>query len=821
MLHLIVRGKNEKSKTSNIKILPQNSKSRMPVCQTKIAPKPQRQKEMGLGRFYKERRSIHFLSSLPLLLLLAFSLCNCGGSSTAEKAEYQHVDSLFLIPQPIHLEKREGSFKINSETYLTYANELVSEASYFTKIIDSASTFSLRQNPDTKINTTEIELKLVNDFPAELQNGEAYRLIISPEKMQITALTSTGIIRGIQTVRQLFIPAFHSGEKRTAWFLPCLKIEDKPAFEHRGLLLDVCRHFFEKEVIFKYIDALAFYKMNILHLHLTEDQGWRMQIDTYPLLNTISSFRTEKDGNIYGGFYTKEDLKEIVAYASERHIVVIPEIELPGHAQAALAAYPQYSCNSGPITVANDWGVFKEIYCAGNDSTFKFLEDVLTEVMEIFPSEYIHIGGDEAPKFRWEHCDKCQKRMAEEGLKDEHELQSYFIQRIEKFLNANGRKLIGWDEILEGGLSENATVQSWRGMDGGLTAAQQKHYVIMSPTSHCYLDYGLDAIDLKKVYSFNPVPENLQPEFYKYILGGEVNMWTEHVPDETDLDAKVFPRLIALAEVLWSGPDTARYDSFYKRIQEHYPILNYFGIKYGTETVPLKIETYVEDQTAYISINKNLPDLELKYRYRCEGCDTNLVVYKDPILLDRTSELEVYCYKDGKQYGPAIHQKLSAHLAQFSQVDYYGHWNDWYPAASETALIDGKLGSLNFRDGNWQGFWGKDAHIIINLDKISTISRVTLHFLEYSNAWIMNPKLVYVNLADLTYDGNWYSFPGKAEYKQLETKDGISISEIVFEFDAISTNAVSVDIFNYGKLPATHEAAGQDAWLFIDEIIVE
>ncbi|MBK9592135.1 MAG: beta-N-acetylhexosaminidase [Crocinitomicaceae bacterium] len=432
-----------------------------------------------------------------VIAVFSIGLVSCGGHD-AENAEYINVDSLYLIPEPVLVEKREGFFKINSETVLSYPEDLINEGDYFNKLIDSSSSFQLTKVLKSQSNKSEIELKIVNDFPAELQHGEAYRLIISPEKLQITALTSTGIMRGIQTVRQLFIPAFHSGEKRQAWYLPCLKIEDKPAFEHRGLMLDVCRHFFEKEVIFEYLDLMAFYKMNILHFHLTEDQGWRIQIDKYPLLNTISSYRKEKDGTIYGGFYTKEDLKEIVAYAKERHIVVIPEIELPGHAQAALAAYPEYSCNGGPIEVVNDWGVFKEIYCAGNDSTFKFLEDVLTEVMEIFPSEYIHIGGDEAPKFRWEHCAKCQQRMKDEGLKDEHELQSYFIQRIEKFLNSKGRKLIGWDEILEGGLSENASVQSWRGMDGGLAAAQQKHYVVMSPTSHCYIDYGLDAIDLKK-----------------------------------------------------------------------------------------------------------------------------------------------------------------------------------------------------------------------------------------------------------------------------------------------------------------------------------
>lgn len=770
-------------------------------------------------RFYRmfqnnQQGKRHFLFAFMPFLFFA-----CGGSQ-AEKIECLNVDSLYLIPQPVLLEKREGSFKLSRETQLTYSENLFQEGNYLAGLIDSASTFQVNQVKNDAKTSSEIELRLVNDFPPELQHGEAYRLIIAPEKVQITALTTTGIMRGIQTLRQLFIPAFHKREKRTAWYLPCLKIEDKPAFEHRGLMLDVCRHFFEKEVVFKYLDAMAFYKMNILHFHLTEDQGWRIAIEKYPLLNKISSFRTEKDDSRYGGFYTKADLKEIVAYAAERHIVVIPEIEMPGHAQAALAAYPQFSCHGGPIEVVNDWGVFKEIYCAGNDSTFIFIEDVLTEVMEIFPSEYIHIGGDEAPKFRWEHCTKCQQRMKDEGLADEHELQRYFIQRIEKFLNAHGRKLIGWDEILEGGLSENASVQSWRGMDGGLAAAQQKHYVVMSPTSHCYLDYGLDAIDLKKVYSFNPIPEDLAPELYKYILGGEVNMWTEHVPDEANLDSKVFPRVIALAEVLWTGPDTNRYQNFFDRLQKHYPVLQHFGIGYGTETVPLKIETYTEDQVPYLALHKNLPELELKYRMICSSCDTNWAVYSQPIVLDQRGELEVMCYKGSRPYGEPIHQTVSAHRALFAPAVYRNSWNAWYPASGKFALTDGKLGSHNFRDGNWQGFWGQDLEVVLDLGKMTPISEIQLRFLEYTNAWIVAPHQFELSVsADNT---NWTSLSDvRVIPVNAAAVEGILINPFLIQFNPTETHYLKLIVRNAGKMPPSHEAAGQDSWIFIDEIVVQ
>ncbi|MGB1033152.1 MAG: beta-N-acetylhexosaminidase, partial [Flavobacteriales bacterium] len=359
-----------------------------------------------------------------------------------------------------------------------------------------------------------IALELIEGAESEL---DWHSIAVDDQSILIKAHTKSGIAKGIQTLRQL-MPAESFSDHRKEWNIKSVQIEDFADFEHRGMLLDCCRHYFEKDVVFKYIDLLALYKMNVLHWHLTEDQGWRVEIDSYPMLNTIASSRTELDGSVYSGIYSKEDMKAVVAYAKERGITVIPEIELPGHSQAAIAAYPHLSCTGEQVPVANDWGVFKEIYCAGNDSTFVFLEAVLDEVMEIFPSTYIHIGGDEAPKTRWEQCEKCQKRIKEEHLHSEHELQSYFINRIEKYLNKNNRQLIGWDEILEGGLSPGATVQSWRGFDGGMAAARSKHNVIMSPTSHCYFDYDLKSTDMKEVFYFQPIPDDLEPEFHQYIL---------------------------------------------------------------------------------------------------------------------------------------------------------------------------------------------------------------------------------------------------------------------------------------------------------------
>ena len=344
---------------------------------------------------------------------------------------------------------------------------------------------------------------------------EGYSLRIDDDGVSIEASEEAGAFHALTTLRWMLPP---DSDNEGSWALPHVSISDAPRFEHRGLLLDCCRHFMDPDFVKRAIDLLALHKMNVLHWHLTEDQGWRIEVDAYPELTSTGAWRTEADGSRHGGFYTKDQIREIVAYAADRNITVIPEIELPGHSRAAIAAYPWLSCTGDSLEVPHDWGVFKDIYCAGEDTTFRFLEAVLLEVLELFPSEYIHIGGDEAPKVRWESCPKCQRRIQAEGLHDAHELQSWFITQIGSFLADHGRKLIGWDEILEGGLPDGATVQSWRGMQGGRDAVAMGRDAIMSPTSHCYFDYPVESIDLERVYGFEPEPEGLEGS--GRILGG-------------------------------------------------------------------------------------------------------------------------------------------------------------------------------------------------------------------------------------------------------------------------------------------------------------
>ena len=487
-------------------------------------------------------------------------------------------NNIAIIPKPQNTLAGKGSFYITTKTYIQ-ADENSFEANYLKEAIQIQTGLHLKIT--SKNNSKNIHLVLLEPKIANF-NKEQYKIVVSDSEIVISALTNQGLFYGIQTLLQM-VPFENKNEIE----IPCIKISDAPKYAWRGMHLDVCRHYFPITFIKKYIDYLAHYKMNTFHWHLTEDQGWRIEIKKYPKLTEVGAWRNgsmigryddQKFDDIkYGGFYTQEEIKEVVAYASQRHITIIPEIEMPGHSLAALAAYPELSCTGGPFEVGKKWGVFDDVYCP-KEETFTFLENVLSEVLALFPSEYIHIGGDECPKTRWKSCANCQKIIKEKGLKDEHELQSYFIQRIEKFVNSKGRKIIGWDEILEGGLAPNAAVMSWRGTEGGIAAAKQKHYVVMTPGSHCYFDHYQGKPEneplaiggftsLEKVYNFNPMPKELDLEEQKYILGAQANVWTEYILTPEQVEYMIMPRMSALAEVLWGTANPENFIDFKTRLQ--------------------------------------------------------------------------------------------------------------------------------------------------------------------------------------------------------------------------------------------------------------
>ncbi|PZO29885.1 MAG: hypothetical protein DCF13_04705 [Flavobacteriaceae bacterium] len=516
------------------------------------------------------------------LLLLSLLLFNLSFAQ-------QHLP---LIPQPKSILLGKGSCTITAKTTIQ-ADKNSFEANYLKEVIKAQTGLDLKITSKNSSNSIQLILKSPD---ATNVNKEHYELSSSRNKIVITAFSNQGILYGIQTLSQL-LPLEKSPEIRVPW----LNISDEPKYAWRGMHLDCARHFFPKEFIKKYIDYLAMYKMNTFHWHLTDDQGWRIEIKKYPKLTEIGAYRNGSmvghysdqkfDDKRYGGFYTQDDIKEIVAYANQRHITVVPEIEMPGHAVAALAAYPEYSCTGGPFEVGKIWGVLDDVFCP-KDETFTFLENILSEFIDLFPSKYIHIGGDECPKVRWKACPKCQQRMKTENLKDEHELQSYFIQRIEKFVNAKGRKIIGWDEILEGGLAPNAAVMSWRGTEGGIAAAKEKHYVVMSPGSHCYFDHyqgepknepiafgGYTPIE--KVYSFNPTPKELSADEAQYILGAQANLWTEYIETPSHVEYMIFPRMLALSEVVWGTSNPEKFADFQKRMIQHFDIFDKKGINYS------------------------------------------------------------------------------------------------------------------------------------------------------------------------------------------------------------------------------------------------
>jgi len=528
--------------------------------------------------------------------------------------KFGQAQEINIIPQPVSvkLPAAKGNFTINATTSIVLEGTgLENSANYLNDFLQRFYGLKL------KITKTHAKNAIILNYERlDKKTPGAYNLKSSKAGVYIAGDNESGVFYGIQTLIQL-MPVPEAGKAINTIAVPWVTIEDEPRFAYRGLMLDVGRHFFPVEVVKQYIDFIALHKMNYFHWHLTEDQGWRIEIKKYPLLTSVGAWRPgtiighnpgkASDNVKHGGFYTQEEVKDIVAYAQRRYVTIIPEIEMPGHGSAAIAAYPYLSCFSSEPTkispnasdiakqkggkqVQESWGVFEDVFCAGNDSTFAFLQDVLDEVIPLFPAAYIHVGGDECPKANWKRCPKCQARMQKEGLKDEHALQSYFIQRMEKYINKKGKKLIGWDEILEGGLAQNATVMSWRGEKGGIEAANQKHDVVMTPTTYVYFDYGQKKPDdslviggflpLDKVYNYEPLAAGINPEQMKYVLGAQANLWTEYIDNPAKIQYMIFPRLTALCEVVWSPASKKDFKNFQSRLETQMKRYDFWKINY-------------------------------------------------------------------------------------------------------------------------------------------------------------------------------------------------------------------------------------------------
>lgn len=667
------------------------------------------------------------------------------------------VKAQSVIPIPLRMEQGSGTFLFTGDTKL-YTNLKGEEKKMLMDYLETLPIHFKNGKKQTKENVVSLMITKANP---QLSSPESYMLEVTPHKITVQATSGAGLFYGVQTLLQMAQPAMEG-----AWSVQATAIQDSPRFEYRGLMLDVSRHFRSKEFVKKQIDALAYYKLNRLHLHLTDAAGWRIEIKKYPLLTELAAWRPEANwkrwwnegGRKYcrfdapgasGGYYTQDDIRELVNYARERHITIIPEIEMPAHSEEVLTAYPELSCSGEPYKNAD--------FCVGNEKTFTFLEDVLTEVMELFPSQYIHVGGDEAGKAAWKTCPKCQKRMKDEQLDNVDELQSYLIHRVEVFLNAHGRKLLGWDEILQGGLAPNATVMSWRGEQGGIDAVKSGHQAIMTPGSHCYIDSYQDApysqpeaiggyLPLEKVYSYNPIPASLTPDEAKLIYGVQANLWAEYIQTDEHCEYMIYPRILALAEVAWSAPERKSWTDFRPRA--------------------LKAVGYLQSQGYHPF------DLKKEIGNRPEAAQ--------PI----------------------------QHLALGKTVKYNAPYNSSYPAQGDKTLTDGIRGSWTYSDGAWQGFISRDRlDVTIDMGESTDLHLIGADFMQVVGPEVFLPVEVIISVSE---DGENFTELSR------QTHEVVKSDAVVFKNYAWNGNAK-------GRYVRYQARAGEEfgGWVFTDEIVVK
>jgi len=783
------------------------------------------------------------------LTLMVLILMVIAGNSVAENGNAKGIS---ITPQPASIKIKPGTFLITSQTMLLVADrdiDLKNVAILFAEQLRLAGGPFLRVQPMLDETNDGSSIVFTYAKNKESQPTEGYHLKVTPNGILLTGNSGAGLFYGMQTLLQLLPPEvcnISKPEEGKSWEVPCADIKDEPRFPYRGMHLDVSRHFFPKEFIFRYLDLLAMYKMNIFHWHLTDDNGWRIEIEKYPKLTDISAWRVDHEGlpwrerpaqeageqATYGGFYTQNDIREIVQYAAQRYITIIPEIEMPAHSVEVLAAYPELSCTGGPFTVPpGSYWPNSDIFCAGNESVFVFLEDVLTEVMDLFPSEYIHVGGDEATKTRWEACPKCQQRMKDEGLKDEKELQSYFIKRMEKFINSKGKKMIGWDEILEGGLAPEATVMSWRGVEGGITAARQGHDVIMTPTSYCYFDYYQADPDfepeaiggfttLKKVYSFEPIPEELTADEGKHILGAQGNVWTEYIPTPEHAEYMALPRMIAIAEIDWSPANLRNWDNFRQRLDSQFKRLEYMGVNYskGSYSVDIQTQYDAKTKTILVSLTSEQPGIPIHYTTNGNDPTPDSRQYTGPFEIKANGYIKAGLFVDRKLKEKVSEMPIIFHHAIGKPVDYLCNWSTRYPASGPSTLTDGIRGNTNHRDGRWQGFLGTDVEVIIDLGKEIPVKSVVTTFLQNSRSWIFAPSMVEFSLS--SNGKKWHSVYEKRNPLPDKSEE-IVIQPVSNAFPAdAKARYVKVKAFSQGNCPDWHEGKGEKCWIFLDEIVV-
>ena len=739
-----------------------------------------------------------------------------------------------LIPFPARFAGQPGQFTLTANTRVVIAPAtdatVRAVAQTFVGQVKTANSVSLSVVPASPALAKGAHIFFSLNKKLTL-GDEGYKLTVTPSRVLAEAATSKGLFYAAQTMRQL-LPV---GQAATLT-MPACAITDKPRYGYRGLMLDVGRNFMPASFVKKFIDLMAMHKQNTFHWHLTDDQGWRIEIKKYPKLTQIGSKRAESivgqyyqnypqqfDGKPAGGFYTQDEIRDVVRYAQSRFVTVIPEIELPGHAQAALAAYPELGCDPAKgYQVFTKWGVSEDVFCP-SEKTFGFLQDVLTEVMALFPGKYIHIGGDECPKTAWKNSAFCQELMKKNSLKDENELQSYFIRRMEKFLNSKGRSIIGWDEILEGGLAPNATVMSWRGTEGGIAAAKQKHNVIMTPGPTCYLDkyQGNPATEplaiggylpLDQVYAYEPLPTELTPDEQKYILGVQGNLWTEYIKTPEDVEYMAFPRAIALAEIGWMQTGPHNFEDFAQRLKNHLPRLDKLPVNYAKRLFDISASTQPNDQ-GQLQVKLSKLDSDSRIFFTTNGKEPNekSTEYIGPVTLTKTTTLRAMTSTGGR-----LTQTFTLHKGKNKP---YTYASTPAPASDlKTAkLTDGVRGETPRDRRQWVNFYGGDMDMTIDLGDITSVTKVSLNFLKIILEKNFPPTSVEIALSK---DGTDF----KEAINQPVSYDlngPWDILPVVADFKTARARYVRIRAKNAGVCPAGHPNVGEKTWFATDEVVVE
>lgn len=743
-----------------------------------------------------------------LFLFTALLLVSCGVEDT-QKLSTSHLQ---LTPQPQYINLRSGELDVTKK--FNFATNLTDSFSVGLKeYLNQWITFG-------KDASTQFHIIIDEKFSS---NKEAYLLVIDNTGIVIKAGSFGGAFYGVQTLGQLL--EYNSNNGAT---LPHIEIEDQPRFAYRGFMLDVSRHFFPLDFVKKQIDLMAHYKLNTFHWHLTDGPGWRLEIKQYPKLTSIGAWRThetwkewwnsprhyveEGSKGAFGGYYTQDQARELIAYAAKKNITVIPEIEMPGHSEEVMAIYPHLSCTGKPYTSSE--------FCIGNEETFTFLENVLSEVIDIFPSEYIHIGGDEASREHWKECPKCQARIQNEGLANEDELQSYLITRIEQYLNSQGRRLLGWDEILEGGLAPDATVMSWRGKEGGIKAVKSGHQAIMTPGEFCYFDsYQANPdtqpeaiggfLPLEKVYSYNPVPDTLTAKEASLILGVQANLWAEYVPTQQHAEHMIWPRLIALSEVAWTQPQHKDWDSFKVRANNAIEVLQQKGYNPFTLSNEVAFEHDLDsvEQAVVVLLSTEKAPAEIRYTKDKTTPTAMSYLYKEPFAVNDSAYITAQIFQDGQPIGQPVTRRFDYHRAIGKEITYNIPINQYYPADGQNSLIDGRNGGLSHGDGRWQGFL-KGVDVTIDMGAVSQLNSISARFMQSIGPHIWFPE--YVKISVSTDNETFTTIK--------DSKTTISRQKPGTIFETFGWQGSAEARYIRYEAPAITVKGG--AWVFIDEIIV-